>query len=278
MRAVGETLDRRLIANARMYSSGAPAARVAWTRLLDWVVVRAGGNLEVLDYPPPKPLDELWARGDLGATFMCGLPYARDSRRPTPIVAPVVRGARYGGEPVYFTDVIVRADSPYRTLEDTFGSRLGYTVHHSQSGYVALREHLLPYREKIGHSPYREIVGPLYGARDIVDAVIAGRIDVGPLDSYVHDLIDNLQPETGKQLRTVTTTRPSPIPLFVATAPIDPKQVRNLQEAFRAAIETDDLKAERDMLLLADFVIPLREPYEALRRRAEAAERYPDQW
>jgi len=72
--------------------------------------------------------------------------------------------------------------------------------------------------------------------------------------------------------------RPSPIPLFVATAPIDPKQVRNLQEAFRAAIETDDLKAERDMLLLADFVIPLREPYEALRRRAEAAERYPDQW
>jgi hypothetical protein len=51
-----------------------------------------------------------------------------------------------------------------------------------------------------------------------------------------------------------------------------------LQEAFRAAIETDDLKAERDMLLLADFVIPLREPYEALRRRAEAAERHPDQW
>ncbi|MBV8835062.1 MAG: PhnD/SsuA/transferrin family substrate-binding protein [Alphaproteobacteria bacterium] len=278
MRAVGDILRGPLIANARMYSSGAPAARVAWTSLLNWVAGRAGGAIEVLDYPPPKPLDELWARADLGATFMCGLPWARDARRPTPIVAPVVRGARYGGAPVYFTDVIVRADSPYQTLEDTFGSRLGYTVHHSQSGYVALREHLLPYREKLGSSPYREIVGPLYGARDIVDAVIAGRIDVGPLDSYVHDLIDNLQPETGKQLRVVATTRASPIPLFVATAPIDPEQVRNLQDAFRAAIETDEMKAERDMLLLADFVVPQREPYEALRRRADAAERYPDTW
>jgi len=278
LRAVGETLCGPLIANARMYSSGAPAARVAWTSLLNWVAACAGGDLAVLYYPPPKPLDELWARSDLGATFMCGLPYARDARPLTPIVAPVVRGARYGGQPVYFTDVIVRADSPYQTLEDTFGSRLGYTVHHSQSGYVALREHLLPYRLQLGRSPYREIVGPLYGARDIVDAVIAGRIDVGPLDSYVHDLIDNLEPETGRQLRVVATTRASPIPLFVATAPIDPKQVRNLQGAFRAAIETDELKPERDMLLLADFVIPQREPYDALRRRADAAASYPDAW
>jgi ABC-type phosphate/phosphonate transport system substrate-binding protein len=261
-----------------MYSSGAPEARTAWSSLLDWVAAHAGGGIALLDYPPPKPLDELWARSDLGATFMCGLPYARDPRPLTPIVAPVVRGARYAGQPVYFTDIMVRADSPWRTLEDTFGSRVGYTVHHSQSGYVALREHLLPYRLKLGRSPYREIVGPLYGARDIVDALLAGRIDVGPLDSYVHDLIDRLQPETGKQLRVVATTRSSPIPLFVATAPIEPELVGKLQAAFRAAMHAEELKAERDMLLLADFVIPTREPYDALRQRAEAAESYPDAW
>jgi len=278
MRAADKSLERPLIANARMYSSGAPEARTAWSSLLDWVAAHAGGGIALLDYPPPKPLDALWARSDLGATFMCGLPYARDPRPLTPIVAPVVRGARYGGQPVYFTDIMVRADSPWRTLEDTFGSRVGYTVHHSQSGYVALREHLLPYRLKLGRSPYREIVGPLYGARDIVDALLAGRIDVGPLDSYVHDLIDRLQPETGKQLRVVATTRPSPIPLFVATAPIEPELVGKLQAAFRAAMHAEELKAERDMLLLADFVIPTREPYDALRQRAEAAESYPDAW
>jgi hypothetical protein len=94
----------------------------------------------------------------------------------------------------------------------------------------------------------------------------------------VHDLIDHLQPETGRQLRIVATTRPSPIPLFAATAPVGPELVGNLQDAFRAAIDAVELKAERDMLLLADFVVPTREPYEALRKRAEAAAAYPDAW
>ena len=278
MRAAELIANTPLIANARMYSSGAPEAGAAWTSLLNWVVARVGGGFEVLDYPPPKPLDAFWARTDLGCAFMCGLPYARDARPLTPIIAPVVRGARYQGQPVYFTDIVVRADSPYQTLEDTFGSRVGYTVHHSQSGYVALREHLLPYRLKIGHSPYREVVGPLYGARDIVDALLAGRIDVGPLDSYVHDLIGSLQPGTGAQLRTVATTRASPIPLFVATARIDQDLVGKFQAAFMSAARADELKAERDMLLIADFVIPEQAPYQALQARAQAAAVYPDVW
>jgi ABC-type phosphate/phosphonate transport system substrate-binding protein len=277
MRAADQA-NTPLVANARMYSTGAPAAGAAWTSLLNWVVARAGGCLEVLDYPPPKPLDAFWARADLGCAFMCGLPYSRDPRPLTPIIAPVVRGARYQGRPIYFTDIVVRSDSPYRTLEDTFGGRVGYTVHHSQSGYVALREHLLPHRLKIGHSPYREVVGPLYGARDIVDALLAGRIDAGPLDSYVLDLVRHLQPDTGARLRTIATTQASPIPLFVATAPIGADLVRKLQAAFMSAAHADELKVERDMLLIADFVIPEREPYEALRARADAAAIYPDVW
>lgn len=278
MQAAEEILNPPLIANARMYSSGAPEAGLAWTSLLNWVVARAGCGFEVLDYPPPQPLDALWARADLGCAFMCGLPYARDPRPLTPIVAPVVHGARYQGRPIYFTDIVVRSDSPYRTLEDTFGGRVGFTVHHSQSGYVALREHLLPYRLKIGHSPYSQVVGPLYGARDIVDALLAGRIDVGPLDSYVFDLVRHLQPATGAQLRTVATTRASPIPLFVATAPIGQDLVGKLQAAFMAAARAEELEAERDMLLIADFVIPEQAPYQALRARAEAAAIYPDVW
>ena len=123
----GQSRNEPLVANARMYSTGAAQAGNAWTSLLNWVVAHADAPLEVLDYPPPKPLDALWARADLGCTFMCGLPYARDPRPLTPIIAPVVRGARYQGRPIYFTDIVVRTDSPYRTLEDTFGRRVGYT-------------------------------------------------------------------------------------------------------------------------------------------------------
>jgi ABC-type phosphate/phosphonate transport system substrate-binding protein len=278
MQTADQVRNKSLVANARMYSSGAHQAAQAWTALLHWVVARVGGEWEVLDYPPPRPLDELWARADLGCTFMCGLPYACDARRLTPIVAPVVRGARYEGRPIYFTDIVVHRDAPYRSLEDTFGRRIGYTVKHSQSGYMALREHLLPYRLRLRQPLYAEVVGPLGGARDIVDALLAGRIDVGPLDSYVLDLIRHLQPEVGAQLRTIATTPASPIPLFIATAPVDRDLVGKLQDAFASAMRTEELQPLRDALLLADFVVPQHEPYEVLRARAQAASAYPDAW
>lgn len=268
-----------LIANARMYSTTSREANDAWMALLRWVVAHAGGTWQVMEYPATAALDDLWARNDLGCTFMCGLPYIWDSRDLIPIAAPVVRGERYGRRPVYFTDIVVRRDAPYRTLEDTFGSRLGYTVKHSQSGYMALREHLLPYRQQLGHSPYREIVGPLGGARDVIEALLDDRIDVGPMDGYVLDLVKNLRPDLAAQLRVIeTTTRASPIPLFIATAQIDRSLAGKLQAAFAAAVTAEELQPQRDALLIADFVVPHRSDYEELRERAQAASAYPDVW
>ncbi len=57
--------------------------------------------------------------------------------------------------PVYFTDMVVRADSPFERLEDTFGGTVGYTLADSMSGGVAFRDHLAPYREREGTRLYR---------------------------------------------------------------------------------------------------------------------------
>src|SRR5947207_11493460 len=50
--------------------------------------------------------------------FVCGLPYveATDAGRAAvePLAAPVLRGERYGGRLIYFSDVIVRHDSPFQ--------------------------------------------------------------------------------------------------------------------------------------------------------------------
>src|SRR5271169_5208227 len=44
--------------------------------------------------------------------FVCGLPYVEHARsgitRIEPLVAPVLSGERYGGQSLYFSDVIVR--------------------------------------------------------------------------------------------------------------------------------------------------------------------------
>jgi ABC-type phosphate/phosphonate transport system substrate-binding protein len=266
-----------LFANARMYSV-APAVAQAWRELLTWVLARAALPWSVLDYPAPRPLNELWQRDDLGCTMMCGLARAVSFPRTVLIAAPVVDEARYGGAPIYFTDIVVRADSSYGSLEDTFGARVGYTVRDSHSGYVALREHLLPYRLARGAPLYGDVIGPLVSPRAVVEALIAGRIDVGPLDSYAHDLMRANEPQFAAQVRTVATTPAAPIPPFVATAPLAPDAVQNLQAAFAQVSAAPDLQPLRDTLLLAKFVVPRPEDYETFHARSAASERYPDAW
>src|SRR5204863_8135749 len=122
------------------------------------------------------------------AALMCGLPYALRTPQPQLIVTPIPSPARYEGHPQYVTDLAVRADSPYRTIEDSFGSRIGYTVTDSQSGYFAVRHFLRPYQQSRGGALYREVTGGLLNFRGVIDALVARRIDVGPLDSYCHDL------------------------------------------------------------------------------------------
>lgn len=221
--------------NARMYAV-APGAAAAWARLLGEVAAEANIALEPLDHPYPKPLEDMWARPDLGMVFMCGLPWAMAATpgglgipaQPVPLAAPIP--ARFGA-PVYASDFVVRADSPYRTLEDTFGTRIGWTVHHSQSGLNAPRHHLLRYRTPERPRLYRESVGPLISAMTIISHVLEGRIEVGPLDAYVHELLKLHAPERAAQLRTVATTATAPIPFLVASADTPPEAVDRLRAA-----------------------------------------------
>jgi hypothetical protein len=134
-----------MIANARMYSV-APGAATAWREVLGWALGRAGLNWPLIEHAAPTPIAELWARKDLGCAFICGLPYSSAPSNYQLLAAPVPSSARYGGRAVYFTDLVVRADSPLTSLEETFGGSLAYTVKDSQSGYNAVRYHLLGYR------------------------------------------------------------------------------------------------------------------------------------
>jgi phosphonate transport system substrate-binding protein len=64
-------------------------------------------------------------RGEVDVGFICGLPYVQLTQRGEPSVellaAPVLQGPRYEGRPIYFSDVVVRRDSPYRAFADLRG-------------------------------------------------------------------------------------------------------------------------------------------------------------
>lgn len=264
------------LANARMYSV-TPAAKAAWREVLVWVLEHAGVAAEFVDHDPPQLLSELWARDDLGAVMMCGLPFSLRPQRPTILAAPVPSPSRYGARAVYWSDIAVRADSPALTLRDTFGGRAGYTLKDSQSGYFAFRHHLMT-RHPDTPAPYREIVGGLMNPRGVIKALAEGRIDVGPLDSYCHDLIRDGDPGFAGQARILESTDPTPIPPIVATATLDARSVERLRAAFLAVDGESSLAAARVTLLLERFVVPDPAVYDLQKQRAHAVETGAPAW
>jgi ABC-type phosphate/phosphonate transport system substrate-binding protein len=253
------------VANARMYSVNAGAAS-AWKELFEWLAQESHVDLGVIDHKFPAPLAELWSRPDLGCAFMCGFPYKLAKHPPRPVAAPVPLGAPAKGAPVYATRLVVRADSTFQSLQDTFGGRLGYTVEDSHSGYNALRHHLLPYRRQRGADLYRASIGPLTTPRRVIEALVADEIDVGPLDSYALDLMVHHEPETAKQIRIIATTDPAPIPFLVASQECPDEVVMSLQTGLLKFGDVPACAGLRERLCLQGFAPIVIEDYELMLR------------
>jgi ABC-type phosphate/phosphonate transport system substrate-binding protein len=246
----------------------------AWRALLEHVARDAAVALSYVPYPAPQPLEQLWKRTDMGAVLMCGFPIALELAAVIPLAAPIPRAVWAQGRALYRTDLIVRADAPYRTLEDTFGGRAGWTVPHSHSGFNAWRHHLLGYRTPARPALYGEMTGNLVTARSVLDSVREGRIDIGPLDAYWHLLIARHAPELTRGIRTLTSTATAPMPAFVGAAGMPPEMARKLRAAFTGAARRPWFAALAEPLLLQGFTEVSQESYASLLtwdREAKAA-------
>ncbi len=228
-----------------------------WDRLFAWLAAEADIPLAVVPHAAPLPLPALWKRSDLGCAFMCGYPWTtwndESSDRPALVAAPVPSPARYQTLPVYCTDIVVRADAGYTSIDDLRGARFGYTETHSQSGYQASRRLIASRATRSGGRWFGDVVGPLQTPRAIVDAVIDGRIDAGPLDSYWHDLLRLHEPATAARTRTIASTPMTASPPLVASARLDTPRRARLSAALERVATTRELFDVRSGLLLHGF-------------------------
>ncbi len=258
-----------LVANARMYAVDAATA-ANWTALFARIAAMAGVPLTVIPHAAPAPLEDLWRRDDLGLSFICGYPFARSGFPVQPVAAPVP--ASGDGRPLYATHLVVRAESEIATLADSFGRRIGWTVAHSQSGFNALRTHLLPHWQARGLL-YGGSIGPLLTPRRVIDALLADEIDIGPLDSYFHALLLAAEPDTAARLRIVETTALRPMPLLVASNGVGEAVIARLRAALLAAHEDEQGRAILARLRLSGFAAVEPEAYRVLVEEADAADR-----
>ena len=244
----------KLIANARMYAVNA-AVGACWREIFGWIAKRAAVPLDVIEHAAPAPLEALWARADLGAAAMCGYPLATwaDGPAPVPIAAPAPSPKPFAGRPVYWTDIVVRADSRFERDDDLEGARFGWTVENSQSGYQAPRRHFAARALARGGRFFGSVRGPLVTPRGVVDAILEGSVDAGPLDAYWHALLRRHEPATAERLRVIARTGETPIPCFVAASATNEALRERLGRAFVDASDAEALGSARSDLALAGF-------------------------
>ncbi len=169
---------------------------------------RLGEPVEYREDVDWRERQRMLLEGSAHLGFLCGLPYTREARRLSLLAAPVFKGPRYEDRPIYYSDVVVRADSPYRSFADLRGARLAYNEPGSQSGHniVKFQLALLGQTEAF----FGKVVES--GAHaESVELIRRGEVDASAIDSTVLERMD----QTG--LRIVGVLGPSPIQPIVAS-------------------------------------------------------------
>lgn len=215
--------------------------------------------------------------GEIQIGWICGLPYVWKADEPVAnlelLVAPVMRGDRYQNRPVYFSDVVVRQDSPYQSFADLRGTVWAYNEPRSHSGYWLTRSHLATLGETSGY--FARVVES--GAhQNSLRLLLEGQIDASAIDSTVLETELRQQPTLAEQIRIIDTLGPSPIPPWVIarSLPLDLKQrVRSLFLQMHQDPQGEQMLAAG---AIAHFVAVSDADYDPIRQMAERAERV--QW
>jgi phosphonate transport system substrate-binding protein len=187
--------------------------------LAGYLARRMGVAVRLLDDLRWPERERMLYRGDAQLGVICGLQYVYAvDRGEQPgvelLVAPVMRGERYRGLPIYFSDVIVRRDSPARCLADLRGAAWAYNERTSQSGYNLPRYALAERGETAGF--FGRVLESGAHQRSI-ELVLDGTVDAAAIDTTVLEREVRLRPELADRLSLIETLGPSPIPPLVVS-------------------------------------------------------------
>jgi ABC-type phosphate/phosphonate transport system substrate-binding protein len=247
----------------------APSMRPVYAWIADAVAAELGTTAELhvgRDYA------EL-ADGRADVAFLCGLPYVRLADGPSPapaaIAAPVLSGDRYGGRPIYFSDVIVASDSPFRSFADLRGAAWAFNEPDSQSGYGVVRAHLARIGETRGF--FGRIVEA--GFHDVAIRLVAeGVVDAAAIDSQVLAIAQRDEPGLSHRLRLIGSLGPSTIQPVVAAVGIPADRRRALCEALVGLTALPDAGPAMARGFVARFVPMGDGDYDDIRAMEAAAD------
>lgn len=241
-------------------------------KIVDYLAEKSGVPLELVTGLAYTSINQMLEAGAVDYGFICGYPYilAHDQALPKVelVAAPVPKAPRYQHRPVYFSDLVVRKDSPFKTLQDLRGRTYVYNEETSNSGYNMPRSHLV----KLGltHGFFGKVIRS--GSHEASIRMVAqGLADASYVDSLVldYDVAKGFGEAT--RVRVIESLGPAAVvPFVVSTAALP--TVPPLKAGLLTMHQDARGRQILDEALLERFVEVSDADYDGLRAMKKAAE------
>ena len=153
------------------------------------------------------------------------------------------------GRPVYFGDLVTRADSGITTFDDLAGRTVGCNDEVSLSGNYSLT-FALEDRGLPADFVTRVMTG---GHHTSLDRLIAGEIDAAVVDSVVRTARARADDRIG-DLHIIERLGPWPVQPLVARSTMSPEEVADVRRLLLNAADRPEIKAELEAACLTGLV------------------------
>ena len=170
-------------------------------------------QIETRHSGPPRGLPDPFSAGELDVGFFCAPPYIWLRDRPDPPVELLPFGLVFddpwgAGRPVYFSDIVVRANHPARSFADLIDARWGYNDRESLSGYYSVLQTAAEHGADASFLRRLQDMGSHLAS---LRALRRGAIDAAAVDSTVLALRWRRDPALRADLRVLHRLGPWPI-------------------------------------------------------------------
>lgn len=173
---------------------------------------------ELIDGLSYKTINGMISDGAIQAGFICGLPYVLLKEKQANIevlAAPVMKNPRYSGKAVYFSDLIVSADSDIKSISDLKGKVFVYNEKISNSGYNLPRKFFID-QKVIGKGYFKKIIRS--GSHEAsIKMVATGEADYSFVDSLVLEYDRHKGEKYAMNVKVIHSLGPSAIPPVIVS-------------------------------------------------------------
>ena len=244
-----------------------------YDEITNYLSEKLGDDVELVTGLGYSTINSMIKDGIVSVGFVCGLPYVlmHDKSEPEAVLiaAPVMKDPRYKGQPKYYSDVIVRKDSPISSFKELKGKTYVYNEEISNSGYNLPRYHLVSlgltngFFGKVLRSGSHE---------ESIRMVAQGEVDASSVDSLVLDYDRKMGFGYADQVKVIESIGPAGIPPVVVSVKTSKEVRERIQNVLLNMHKDPEGRRILDKALVDKFVAVDDSNYDDIRNFKQTAE------